>query len=304
MPITNIDAAVLGVSDVADARRFYSDFGLSEVERSGAGANFRTLDASEVLVRQASDPGLPPAVAGGSTIREIVWGVESVQDLAAIAAELSKDRPLTQDADGTLHSVDEDGYGIAFRVARRQPFPTPAPRLNIYGAPPARPLNTRFDFLEAIRPASMAHIVLFTTDAAKAQAFYVDRLKFRITDRFHDGKSGRAHGFFLRSQGYGYHHNLFLIQGANRGLHHIAFPVTDFQDVVWGGKRIRERGWEPKMGPGRHLIGSNFFWYFNSPCGGAMELTADIDRADDHWIAQDWEFKPENTTAWSVTFNA
>lgn len=301
MPITNVDAAILGVTEVDDARRFYTDFGLTEREHSSSSADFVTLDSTEILVRAVGDRGLPKAVTDGSTIREIVWGVDNRLELAEVASELSKDRPVTEDADGTIHSLDEDGYGIAFRVSRQQIIKPPEPRINIYGAAPARPFNTRMDFLLAIRPTSIAHVVVFTTDVEKARSFYVDRLKFRITDRFYDDKGVR--GVFLRSEGYSYHHNLFLTQSPKRGLHHIAFPVADFNDVVMGGKHAHQQGWESKMGPGRHIIGSNYFWYFNSPCGGAMELTADIDRADDNWVAKDWKFEPENTMTWSATIN-
>ena len=202
---------------------------------------------------------------------------------------------MTRDGDGTIHSVDEDGYGIAFRVERRLAI-DPAPnRLNIYGASPSRPINTRIVFLEAIRPATVAHVVLMTPTVQRSAKFYTERLGFRITDQFHDGK-----GAFLRSAGSQYHHNLFLIHGERRGLHHIAFAVTDFNDIVQGGAAMLRSGWESRMGPGRHVIGSNFFWYFRSPCGGAMELTADIDRADDNWVMGEWEFLPQNTKAWEM----
>jgi catechol 2,3-dioxygenase-like lactoylglutathione lyase family enzyme len=297
MKLNGIDAVVLGVEDIGAGKRFYADFGLDSTAAGASFADFEARDGSQILVRRADDAGLPLAQAAGSTIREMIWGVGSATDLDEIATELARDRPVSRDPDGAVHSVDEDGYGIAFRIEqRRKPIPA-ANRLNIYGAEPNRPMNSRIDFLEAIRPASIAHVVVFSSDVLKATAFYVDRLGFRVSDRFRNGK-----GVFLRASGSTYHHNLFLIAGP-KGLHHVAFPVTDFNDIMLGGQAMLQSGWETKIGPGRHRIGSNFFWYFKSPLGGAMELTADMDRADDDWPVQDWDFIPTNTAAWSVTFN-
>jgi len=297
MRIDGVDGVILGVEDLGAAARFYDDFGLDRVESGSAGATFATRDHTTIDLRGSSDDALPAAVAPGSTIREVVWAVPDQTTLEAIAAELAADRPVHRGPDGTVHSVDEDGYGIAFRLSRRKPV-EPAPnRLNIYGAPPSRPINSRIDFFEAIRPASVAHVVVMTPDVERAARFYIDRLGFRITDKFLNAK-----GVFLRSAGSPYHHNLFLIHGTERGLHHIAFAVTDFNDVIQGGNAMLRSGWETRMGPGRHVIGSNYFWYFKSPCGGAMELTADMDRADDDWVVGEWDFVPENTKAWETEF--
>jgi catechol 2,3-dioxygenase-like lactoylglutathione lyase family enzyme len=297
MQIKAINAAVLGVEDIDAARRFYRTFGLTEREHGHAGASYTTRDQSEIILRTAADALLPAPVAAGSTIREIVWGVESAADIESIGTELSKDRGVIQDADGTLHSQDEDGYGIAFRIDTRVAA-APQPNLmNIYGAEPLRGVNSRVEFSDAIHPASIAHVVVFSPDVPKAERFYTERLRFRVSDRFLNGR-----GVFMRSAASRYHHNMFLIHAPNKGLHHIAFPVTDFNEIVLGGQKILKDGWTTRIGPGRHRIGSNFFWYFNSPCGGAMELTADMDCADDDWVSREWDFIPQNTAAWSLTF--
>ena len=297
MMLTGVDGVILGVEDLDAAGRFYQNFGLSRLEAGNTRTTFETLDRTSIDLRRVEDNGLPAPVTGGSTIREIIWAAPDQAAVDAIADELARDRTVVRDRDGTIHSIDEDGYGIAFRVGHRQAVEPAANRLNIYGAPPSRPINSRIDFIEAIRPASIAHVVVMTPAVERAAQFYTKRLGFRVTDKFKHGK-----GAFLRSAGSPYHHNLFLIHGEQRGLHHIAFAVTDFNDVVQGGAAMLRSGWETRMGPGRHVIGSNFFWYFKSPCGGAMELTADMDRADDDWVPGEWEFVPQNTKAWEMGF--
>ena len=44
-----------------------------------------------------------------------------------------------------------------------------------------------------------------------------------------------------------------------------------------------EKGYQSFWGPGRHQLGSNWFWYFNSPLGCHIEYDADMDRHDDSW---------------------
>jgi hypothetical protein len=270
-----------------------------ESEHGAHQATFETQDGTTILLRPSGDPGLPAAVCGGPTVREVIWGVETASDLQLIAAELSKDRAVHSDADGVLHSVDDDGYGLAFRIERRKLVQPADNRTNIYGAPPNRPINSTIDFHEAVKPVSVAHVVIFSPDVAKAERFYVERLGFRVSDRFQN-----AHGVFLRSPGSNYHHTLFVIHSQQRGLHHIAFHVRDFTDVMNGGVSLLKSGWDPQFGPGRHIMGANYFWYFKSPCGGAMELTADMDRVNDAWEPREVPFAPSNAAAWSMTVNS
>ena len=294
--LNGIDSVVLGVDDLPAARRFYKDFGLAEADAGGGHASFRTLDASTLHLRSSRDPGLPPAVCDGPTIREIAWAVDDAADIELIGANLSADRDVQIDGDGALRATDEDGYGISFRIDGRKEFSPPQNRTNIFGALPNRPINSTIDFHEAVKPASLAHVVIFSPDVARAERFYVERLGFRVSDRFRQAK-----GVFLRAPGSAYHHTLFILHAPQAGLHHIAFHVRDFTDVMNGGMSLLKSGWAPKFGPGRHILGANYFWYFDSPCGGAMELTADMDRVDDSWTPRVLDLAPENTAAWTMS---
>jgi hypothetical protein len=49
------------------------------------------------------------------------------------------------------------------------------------------------------------------------------------------------------------------------------------------GTRFLEKGYQAFWGPGRHIFGSNWFWYFNSPLGCHMEMDADMDLHDANW---------------------
>ena len=201
MRIIGVDQAVLGVEDIDAARRFYNDFGLTQAENGASGATFRTGDHCEVVLREVDDAGLPAATAKGSNIREMIWAVDDATELQKIGAELSKDRPVRVDADGSLHTKDDDGFAIGFRVTRRRAITPARNMLNIFGAAPNRPANQRVDYNAPVNPVSLAHVVIWSPDIPRAMKFYVGRLGFRVSDIFQGDN-----GVFLRSAGSTDHH--------------------------------------------------------------------------------------------------
>ena len=298
MKIMGIDRAVLAVEEMDDAKRFLQDFGLTEVELGTAGSNFETLNGTDVVLRGANDAGLPAAVGPLAGIRETIWGVSDAAELQKIGNELSRDRQVTQGNDGVLRSTDATGYGIGFQVTTRHHFDAPLAAVNTCGQAPQRPRNSRIDFKAPLRPRSLGHVVLYVPDLEAATRFYIDRLGFRLSDSY------RGHSTFLRAAGSNDHHNIFLFKKDDvpGGLHHLEFHVTDFNEVMVGGQRLADKGWQTAFGPGRHILGSNYFWYFKTPCGGAMELAADMDFCDDDWVAGEYDFSPDMVAGWTTTY--
>lgn len=282
MNIVGLEALVFGVEDVAAGRQYLLDYGLKEVDASSAGASYEALDGGAVVLRRASDASLPPAKAPSPNLRETVYGVADAATLAAIGANLATDREVKTDADGTLHAVDDGGYAIAFRVTRRRSIIAPHIGINVPGQAPGRGLNEcAADKEQLILPRSLSHVVYFVPDVKKAEAFYQDRLGFRVTDRF------IGLGPFMRPQGTLEHHTLFMIQSFNHhmvGMNHFTFHLGSAAEVWQSGWRFAQKGYKSFWGPGRHIMGSNHFWYFNSPFGGTMEFDADMDQHDDSWV--------------------
>ena len=94
-------------------------------------AVFRTPENQFIHLRGAGDDTLAASPEAGPTICETVWGVDDKAGLDAIGAELSKDREVTEDADGVLHSKDETGFSIAFQVSDRTVMDLDAPKFNL-----------------------------------------------------------------------------------------------------------------------------------------------------------------------------
>ncbi len=141
------------------------------------------------------------------------------------------------------------------------------------------------------RPITLSHVVYFVPDVAKAEAFYTERLGFRCTDRF------KELGPFLRPAGTQDHHTLFMMQTPPflQGCEHFTFHMGGPTELMQAGTRFAEKGYESFWGPGRHIFGSNWFWYFNSPMGCHVEYDADMDTHDDEWNARE-AYVNEDTT--------
>lgn len=280
MKILRIEELVFGADDVATGTRYFEDWGLQKAESGANGADFTMPSGQVIKVRAAGDAALPMTAEQGSTLREAIWGVDHKSALEEIATELSRDRNVRRDADGTLHTVDPHGFAIGFRVA--------APK--VVSAPvPLNRLNRPFDGSERVRPTRIGHLVYGVTRAKEAEgaAFYVDRLGFRISDRSAD------FGDFLRASGSLDHHNLGLFNFRDKaGFGHIAFEVASFDEVMLGGQYMKSRGWKPQNRPGRHIVGSNTYWNFVSPCGGNTEYFSDMDLMDDNWQPRVWQKFP------------
>nr|WP_315428986.1 VOC family protein [uncultured Albidiferax sp.] len=283
MNILGPDALVFGVDDVPACVQYLTDYGLTPVDVSAEGGRFEALDGTFVEVRHKDNSGLPPAMGTASMLRETVYGVADAATLDAIEAELGRDREVRRDAQGRVQAVDDMGFALAFQVSVRRPIQLPAETVNAPGAAPQRPVNqvAVTPDMQAL-PRSLSHVVYFVPDAAKAEAFY-QRLGFVCTDRF------AGVGPFLRPAGTTDHHTLFMIQTPPfmKGCEHFTFHMGGPTEVMLAGTRFVNKGYQSFWGPGRHLFGSNWFWYFNSPLGCHVEYDADMDLHDADWLARE-----------------
>ena len=116
MDIIGLESVIYGADDIKEAIKFQQDWGLELVEKGNSGAKFKLPDNTTIQILGSSDSILPPASVPGSTAREVIWGVQEKDTLKLIGAELSKDREVTVDVEGGLHSFDDLGYRIGFKI--------------------------------------------------------------------------------------------------------------------------------------------------------------------------------------------
>lgn len=295
MHILGLEFLVFGVDDLPGARQFLLDYGLDELGYDDAeGGVYSALDGTGLVMRAAGDPSLPPLPPKAATpcLRETVYGVDNQVTLEAIKAELERDRTVRTAADGSIHCLDDSGFGIAFMVSRRHAYEARHLGFNVPGQTPGRaPNECAADPDAVIKPRTLSHVVYFVEDVVKAEAFYA-RLGFVVTDRFNHL------GPFMRPAGTQDHHTLFMIQSQNDhmiGCNHFTFHLGSANEVLQHGWNFVKKGYKSFWGPGRHILGSNFFWYFNSPFGATIEFDADMDLHDDTWIPRSCDPGSDNS---------
>jgi catechol 2,3-dioxygenase-like lactoylglutathione lyase family enzyme len=302
MNIVGLEYLVFGIDDMAGARQYLHDYGLDETEfDEQKGGVFSALDGTGLIIRPASDPSLPPLPPRAMTpsLRETVYGVANVDTLQRIRENLEADREVRVDEDGTVHCIDDSGFGIGFMVTRRRPYEARYLGFNVPGQPPGRrPNDCAANPDEVIKPRSLSHVVYFVDDSARAEAFYA-RLGFVVTDRFNHL------GPFMRPAGTLDHHTLFMIERKNDhmiGCNHFTFHLGSASEVLQHGWNFVKKGYKSFWGPGRHIFGSNYFWYFNSPFGAVIEFDADMDLHDETWVPRDSD--PNADSSQIFLFNA
>lgn len=277
MNITGLDTLIFAVEDLAEAGQFLCDYGLIAVTPH----RFEALDGTGIEIYHESDPALPPGPSPHARLRCTMMHVGNQATLDAIGQDLARDRPVRRLADGAIRSVDDCRFAIGFRVDRRRALDLAGEISNAPGSRISRAVNSLgvIPGDAPIRPLTLSHVVYFVPDYARAEAFYVERLGFRCTDRF------EKVGPFLQPAGTLDHHTHFFIQAppAMTGPEHFTFHFAGPTAMMTNGYRFIEKGAQAFWGPGRHIMGSNWFWYFNSPFGCHIEMDADMDRHDARW---------------------
>lgn len=124
-------------------------------------------------------------------------------------------------------------------------------------------------------PRRLGHVVLGTPHFAKATAFYIDGLGFKVSDQFLNGVAtfGRIETD---------HHNLLIQPAPTSYINHYALEMDDIDAIGKAGQAVlAERPDANVVGVGRHFLGSNVFWYLTDPAGTMFELFSDIDQIVD-----------------------
>ncbi|MBD19505.1 MAG: glyoxalase [Rhodospirillaceae bacterium] len=293
---TGIERVTYGVDDLEVASNFWNDFGLKSEISKERKVLFSTLNGAEIELTPYDLPNLPPPVGPNktATMREVTFGVASLDDIYSLQTILKEEGDISIDADGTLHGVDPMGFGIAFRPSKCKQVIVPNAEINIPGN--IKRLNRRGQSYSSASPLIISHIAFMTDQLEPHKDFYIQKLGFKLTDSY----PGR--GYFMRCADANNHHNVFLLDSGagKREFHHLAFELGSIHEFFGGGNNMTRKGWDTMMGPGRHPISSCYFWYFKNPCGGAAEYDFDSDVVDDDWVPREWASTPENFAEWNL----
>jgi len=188
--------------------------------------------------------------------------------------------------DGTLRCRDPlADHEVVVEVAAPAPLtPTPPRRVNRPGVTDR--VGRRADGATGVGapPRRVGHVVFGTPDVAGSVAFYRDGLGFLVSDVIDQGI-----GCFLRCSTD--HHNLLLMPAPVPCMNHYAVEMDDVDAIGLAGMRVTgDHGGSSIYGIGRHVLGSNLFWYLLDPAGGMFELFADMDQIVDDVAWETEEF--------------
>ena len=293
MSVCGIDAITFGAGDLPACRKFFLDWGLHLVSEDAQALVFETLNGCRVVVAHSDTPGLPRGIENDPTVREVVWGVETVADLALYRERL-RTQPGFVDSTERVGCTDPSGLAVRLQVSRKRQLDLACARTNTWGERPR--VNQPSPAYEHATPIEIGHVVFFVTDLAATSGFYIQQLGFEVSDRYPE------RGTFLRCAPEGGHHDLFLLQlpAPKAGLNHVAFAVRDVHEVFGGGMHMSRCGWDTELGPGRHPISSAIFWYCPSPAGALVEYYTDEDQLTAAWQPRSFTPGPTVFAEWAI----
>ena len=203
--------------------------------------------------------------------------------LEKIGIRLAEPHPLV-DQQG-LWLRDPDGISVQIVVAEKS---SPNEKSPSYG-----PLNMTTDKgtvvglnrrnIKPVRPTRLTHALLFCSDVPRSLKFYSQALGMRLSDHSGDGIA------FLHGAHSSDHHLLAFAKSSGPGLHHTSWVVRGIDEVGLGMEQMIAAGYKYGWGVGRHVLGSNYFYYQRDPWGSFTEYSYDIDfiGAATEWPAQD-----------------
>ena len=233
-----------------------------------------------------------PDVEATARFFEQVWGLARVPNGSSVRLRATASLPYVIELERgapALRSITFCGPRAEIGAEREMTGPE-GERYRFVVEAPVTPLAAQRD-----RPIQLSHVVLNSKDADAAERFAIEELGFKLSDR-------TRHMSFVRCNRV--HHCIAYARAGFASLNHIAFEMADIDGVMRGIGRMRDAGFAPVWGPGRHGPGNNVFGYFVGPHGGVIEYTAEVeDVGDDYKVGgpEDWKWPPGRTDQWGVS---
>ncbi|MBI3636871.1 MAG: VOC family protein [Candidatus Rokubacteria bacterium] len=256
----------LEVPDQSAGEKFYRTFGLEMAAGKDNAVHLKPSALSREVVMLYDGPKKRlHHVAFGAPGEEFAKTRAAIQHAGVKEIDPPKGAPeggfWVRDPDGNLVNVrDEAGTLPPADPPLTLNSPGHASRLGARGYPAPG---------SGARPRRLGHILLFTPDVDRQMDFYTRALGMKLSDRCQ-----KIIAFMRCSTD---HHNLALLSSKGPGFHHGSYEVGNVDEIAMGALRMQDAGFHPAWGIGRHVIGSNFFYYIRDPWGSFAEYFHDID---------------------------
>lgn len=276
--IHSIGGFSLVVPDLDVAKGFYTAFGLIVDDTVPAHLRLRTADGIEWGEIVQGDR----KYLRHMTFHCFAGDFEALRErVASIGLDTTVTPSWASRSDG-IWFADPDGLWIELRVGAKT---TPdavervAPPLPKDGIPAGLPRSK----MPRVYPTRLSHIMRLTPNVDRAVQFYVDILGLKLSD-----KSGDKVAFLHGPHGSDHHLVAFALSIAP-ALHHLSWDVPTFEEVGIGAMAMALAGYQDGWGIGRHVLGSNYFFYVQDPWGSFCEYSSGMDfiPASLDWHAKD-----------------
>ena len=276
--VHSVDRVVYTVPDLDVAQAFYTAFGL-DVRRAQDRLDLYAFGHPHCWLSVHAAPG-------DKRLRYVSWGIDE--------ADLSLWRQRIDDLGIACPShALSDRAGLWFRnpdgiaqqlVVAPKVSPSSKSPPNVRSTVPAgRGAAPARSAVAPVHPRWISHVLFFTLDVQRMLDFSARMLGLRLSDRSGD------HIAFIHGPHGSDHHLVAFAKASEPGLHHTSWDVGSIDDVGCGAEQMRSAGYDRGWGMGRHVLGSNYFYYVRDPWGSYAEYSFDIDFVphDLDWPAAD-----------------
>jgi catechol-2,3-dioxygenase len=262
--------------NLAQAERYFLDFGLKIAARTEAAIYFRGVLPQHHCV----------IVEAGPHDRFAALGLRaaSAADLRTLAVAHSADVEARDEPGGgeIVRLVDPSGFAVEVvhglldlpRLAARPPrtmnLPDEKRRKNA-------PQPALVGPAEVFR---LGHAVMQRQEFARNANWYVQSFGLIASDVLLMPGTREPLLAFMRcdrGDALADHHTVVIALGPEDGYDHAAFEVQDIDALGAGAEWLQRQGWVKAWGIGRHLLGSQLFSYHYDPSGFTVEHYADGD---------------------------
>lgn len=272
--VHSLNHFTLAVPDLDQAAEFYSSFGLA-VEQSGARLFLRASGSDHIWADIVQ--------ADRKRLEAVRFGIYQ-DDVAHFRKQLA---PVSiaaphRASDEAIWTMTPDGLAIELMVSaktspnQKAEFNLPPRFSDLRGTGPRSEASI-------VRPKRLAHLALFTSSVSNSISFFSTYLGLRLSDRSGDDVA------FMHGPHGSEHHMIALAKSDGFGLHHCSWEVGSIADVGLGAMQMEKAGYPDGWGLGRHVLGSNYFYYARDPWGSYSEYSADMDYipVNSGWVSSD-----------------
>ncbi|MEY4341745.1 MAG: hypothetical protein RL541_1249 [Pseudomonadota bacterium] len=277
--VHSLDCVVFSVPDLKEAVDYYSTFGL-DVRASQGHVDLLTHGHDQCWARIYLSEGK-------KKLQYLVFAAYP-EDMAAISERIQrsgyphgKPHPLGS-AEG-LWVVHPEGFYIQVIEADKSSPHAKAEVIQKAPAPVGKGNAPARSIVQQVKPRRLSHALLFSAKVAESAIFFSEVLGLRVTDRSDD--------FIVFMHGIhgSDHHMLAFVASEGPGLHHLSWDVASLDEVGLGMEQMLQSGYTKGWGVGRHVLGSNYFFYSRDPWGSYSEFSYDID-----FVPSDHDWKMGN----------